>query len=194
MFWWTTNVLLSAPVTQTWQDTPQPFYKLGSTLGTIVCSYDISHSRTQQVYITSLAATSMSQMVTHPSTNRAQSCLTSVIRLQMVAPCQCELHGQLWHLEALALIQNLHHASPHWWLWHSCGCNCSCHCGLLPQSLGMCHTISHYYDDTLAGIAQLCICILYCQGPGVRTHLQHKGPESSHLAPHQCKLFPSLHV
>ena len=31
-------------------------------------------------------------------------------------------------------------------------------------------------------------------GPGIMTHLQHVGPESSYSAPHQCKLSPSLHV
>ena len=41
-----------------------------------------------------LAATSMSQMVTHPSTNQAQSHLTSVIRLWIVTPCQW---GSSWH-------------------------------------------------------------------------------------------------
>ena len=35
-----------------------------------------------------LVATSVSQMVTHPSTNWAHSCLTSVIILWAVAPCQ----------------------------------------------------------------------------------------------------------
>ena len=59
---------------------PHPFYELGSTLGTLVCSYDISHSRAQKASITSLAATSVSQPVTHLSTNQAQSCSTSVIR------------------------------------------------------------------------------------------------------------------
>ena len=44
----------------------------------LVCSYDISHSRAWQASITPLAATSVSQIVTHPSTNRAQSCLTSI--------------------------------------------------------------------------------------------------------------------
>ena len=54
----------------------------------LVCSYDVSHSRAWQASVTSLAATSVAQMVTHPSTNWAHSCLTSVIRPQMVAPCQ----------------------------------------------------------------------------------------------------------
>ena len=54
----------------------------------LVCSYDISHSRAWQASITSLAATSVSQMVTHLSTNQAQSYLTSVIRLWTVTPCQ----------------------------------------------------------------------------------------------------------
>ena len=88
VFWWTTHVLLCAPDTQTWQHTCHPFYKLGSTLGPLLCWYDISHSRTLQVSITSLAATSVSQTVTHPSTNWAQSCLTSVSGLWMVTPCQ----------------------------------------------------------------------------------------------------------
>ena len=34
MFWWTTHVLLCAPITETWHHTPQPFYKLDSTVGT----------------------------------------------------------------------------------------------------------------------------------------------------------------
>ena len=50
-----------------------------TALWEIVCSYDISHSSAWQASITSLAATSVSQMVTHLSTNWAQSCLTSVI-------------------------------------------------------------------------------------------------------------------
>ena len=54
----------------------------------LVCSYDISHSKAWQASITSLAATSVAQTVTHPSTNQAQSCLTSVIRPWTVAPCQ----------------------------------------------------------------------------------------------------------
>ena len=54
----------------------------------LVCSYDKSHSRTWHVSITSLAATGVSQMVTHPSTNQAQGCLTSVFGLWMVTPCQ----------------------------------------------------------------------------------------------------------
>ena len=54
----------------------------------LVCSYDITHSRAWQAPITSLTATSVSQTVTHPSTNWVQSCLGSVIRLQTVTCCQ----------------------------------------------------------------------------------------------------------
>ena len=38
--------------------------------------------------ITSLATSTVSWMVTHPSIDRAHGCLTSVIGPQMVAPCQ----------------------------------------------------------------------------------------------------------
>ena len=38
--------------------------------------------------ITSLATSTVSWMVTHPSIDWAHGCLTSVIRLQMVTPCQ----------------------------------------------------------------------------------------------------------
>ena len=55
----------------------------------LVCLYDLSHSRTRQVSITSFSSHhNVSQMVTHPSTNWAHGCLTSVIGLWMVAPCQ----------------------------------------------------------------------------------------------------------
>ena len=57
----------------------------------LVCSHDISHSRAQQASITYLAATSVTQMVTHPSTHQAQSYLTAVIGLQTVTPCQLVL-------------------------------------------------------------------------------------------------------
>ena len=67
---------------------PSLFMSLGALWESYVCSYDISHNRTQQVSITSFTATSVSQMVTHPSTNWTHSCLTSVIGLQVVAPCQ----------------------------------------------------------------------------------------------------------
>ena len=89
MFWQTTCVLLCVPVTQTWQHTTQPFYELASTLWTLVCWLDLSHSRAQQASMTSLAATSVAQMVTHPSTNWTQSCLTSVIGPWMV----CSSHA-----------------------------------------------------------------------------------------------------
>ena len=62
------------------------FLWVGEHSGNLICSYDISHSRTWQVSITSLAATNVSQTVTHPSTNWAQGFLTSVIRPQMVTP------------------------------------------------------------------------------------------------------------
>ena len=51
----------------------------------LVCSYDISHSGTQHVTITYLAASTVSWMVTHPSIIKACVWLTSVIRLWMVA-------------------------------------------------------------------------------------------------------------
>ena len=38
--------------------------------------------------ITSLATSTVSWMVTHPSSDRAHGCLTSVIRPWMVVPCQ----------------------------------------------------------------------------------------------------------
>ena len=60
---------------------PCLFMSWGALWKPLVCSYDIRLSRTWQVSITSLAATSVSQMITHPSTNPAQSCLTSVIRI-----------------------------------------------------------------------------------------------------------------
>ena len=66
---------------------PSLFTSWGALWEPLACSYDISHSRTWKVSITSLAATSVSQMVIHPSTNQAQNCLTSVIRPWMVAPC-----------------------------------------------------------------------------------------------------------
>ena len=50
----------------------------------LVCSYEISHSRAWQASITSLAATSVAQMVTHPSTNWAQSCLTKITEVQNI--------------------------------------------------------------------------------------------------------------
>ena len=67
---------------------PSLFTSWGALWEPLVCSYDISHSRTWQVSTTSLAATSVSQTVTHPGTNWAQSCLTSVLGLQIVTPCQ----------------------------------------------------------------------------------------------------------
>ena len=54
----------------------------------LVCSYDISHSGTQQVTITSLAASTVSWIFAPPSINWACGCLTSVIGPLMVAPCQ----------------------------------------------------------------------------------------------------------
>ena len=67
----------------------------------LACSYDISHSRTQQVSITSLAATSVSQTVTHPSTKWAQSHLTSVIGLWVVTPCQWDPMRDKWEWDVL---------------------------------------------------------------------------------------------
>ena len=72
----------------------------------LVCSYDISHSRALQTLITSLAASSMAQMVTHPSPNWVQSCLTSVIGPCTVTPCQwadlmvCWLYGFLVNIKS----------------------------------------------------------------------------------------------
>ena len=43
--------------------------------------------------ITSLAASTVTWTVTHPSIDQAHGCLTSVIRPWMVAPCQ---RGSLW--------------------------------------------------------------------------------------------------
>ena len=54
----------------------------------LVCSYDISHSGTRQVTTTSLAASTVSWMVTHPSIDWAHGCLTSVIGPRMASPCQ----------------------------------------------------------------------------------------------------------
>ena len=67
---------------------PSLFMSWGALWEHLVCSYDISHSRTWQVSIRSLADTNVSQTIAHPSTNQAQSCLTPVIRPQMVAPGQ----------------------------------------------------------------------------------------------------------
>ena len=55
--------------------TAQPFYELGSTLGISCMLVWHKHSRTWQVSIISIAATSMSLIVTHPSANWAQRCL-----------------------------------------------------------------------------------------------------------------------
>ena len=57
--------------------------------------------------MTSLAATSLSQMVTHPSINQAQSSLTSVIRLWMVTPCQ-QGPNNIYVLHVHAYINILH--------------------------------------------------------------------------------------
>ena len=74
---------------------PRFFISWGALWEPLVCSYDKGHSRTWQVSITCLAATSVSQTATYPSTNQAQSCLTSVIVPWTVMPCQhcmiCEL-------------------------------------------------------------------------------------------------------
>ena len=59
---------------------PALFMSWGAPWEPHVCSYDISNSNTWQVSITSLAATSVSQMVTHPGTNWIHSCITSVNR------------------------------------------------------------------------------------------------------------------
>ena len=104
MFWWTTHVLCTSHIDMT-AHTPSLFMSWGALWEPFVCSYDISHSRTWQVSITSLAATSVSQMVTHPSSNQGQSCLTSVLRLQMVTPCQQESYKPEIHNYLVAHIR-----------------------------------------------------------------------------------------
>ena len=65
---------------------------------------------------------------------------------------------------------------------------------LFPQGLGICCTISHYYSEpSYCHCATLYKCSVLL-GPGVRTHPQHVGPESSHWSPLQCEPSPFSHV
>ena len=100
MFQWSTHVLLYAPDHIDMIVHIPAFNELGSTLGSSYMSYDISHSGTQQVAITSLAASTVSWMVSHPSINQACVCLTSVIRpgwshLVNETPYRCQRTAKL---------------------------------------------------------------------------------------------------
>ena len=102
------------------------------------------------------------------------------------------LHGQLWCWEALCLPYHLHYTGLHRGLWYPCDCNCPHHWGLLHQSLGICHTISHYHGNILAAILQLHVSVLHCEALGWRSILSMRGlshhiyPLSSVHLPHPC--------
>ena len=56
-------------------------------------------------------------------------------------------------------ISNTCQTSLHRGLWYPSDRDCPHHWGLLPQSLGICRTFSHYHSDILTATAQLCITI-----------------------------------
>ena len=74
--------------------------------------------------------------------------------------------GNLLCLDALDLIQCIHHARPHLGLRHTIGSYQSCYWDLLLQGLMVGHTIPYHDGDTFAAIAHLSVGILYHQTLG----------------------------